>query len=87
MGWYGMSGGGLWGGPPRGNGQGPRGRGGKPPDVEDLLRRGQDQLRRIMPGGAGGDQRLRCASANTPIRRSLACIGGGGRSRATSSPR
>ena len=63
MGWYEMSGGGPWGGgpwggPPRGNGQGPRGRGGKPPDVEDLLRRGQDQLRRIMPGGGGGDQRL-----------------------------
>jgi membrane protease subunit HflK len=59
MGWYNQSGGGPWGGgpwggPPRGgNGQSPRGRGPQPPDFEELLRRGQDQLRRLMPGGIG----------------------------------
>jgi membrane protease subunit HflK len=50
-----------------GNGQGPRspwgkgpssgGGGGQPPDLEELLRRSQDRLRRILPGGgltAGG---------------------------------
>jgi membrane protease subunit HflK len=49
-------GGGPWGGPPRGggNGQPPRGRGPQPPDFEELLRRGQDQFRRLLPGGAGG---------------------------------
>jgi membrane protease subunit HflK len=51
-------GGGPWGG---GNnqgpwGQGPRGSGGPqgaPPDLEDILRRGQDRLRRALPGGGG----------------------------------
>jgi membrane protease subunit HflK len=63
MGLFNMSGGGPWGGgpwggPPRGgNGQTPRGRGPQPPNIEELLRRGQDQLRRVIPGG-GGDQRL-----------------------------
>jgi len=47
-------GGGPWGGPPRGgNGQTPRGRGPQPPNIEDLLRRGQDQFRKLMPGGVG----------------------------------
>ncbi len=58
-------GGGPWGGGPRGGvpwgsgprnnggGPGPRGRGPYPPDFEDLLRRGQDQVRRLMPGGFG----------------------------------
>ncbi len=46
-------GGGPWGGPPRGNGQTPRGRGPQPPNVEELLRRAQDQFRRLMPGGFG----------------------------------
>ncbi|MBV8653035.1 MAG: protease modulator HflK, partial [Alphaproteobacteria bacterium] len=59
MGWYNQSGGGPWGGgpwggPPRGgNGQSPRGRGPQPPDFEEFLRRGQDQMRRLMPGGIG----------------------------------
>ena len=35
-------------------GKGPQGGRGGPPDLEDLLRRGQDRLRRIMPGGASG---------------------------------
>ncbi|HEY1260788.1 MAG TPA: FtsH protease activity modulator HflK [Stellaceae bacterium] len=58
-------GGGPWGGGPRGGGPwggGPRGGGGgsgggprvpRPPDFEDLLRRGQDRFRRILPGGFG----------------------------------
>lgn len=42
-----------------GGGQGPWGRaggggsGGQPPDFEDLLRRGQDRIRRLVPGGLG----------------------------------
>src|SRR5258707_14038350 len=48
-------GGGPWGGPPRGgNGQTPRGRGPQPPNIEELLRRSQDQFRRLMPRGGGG---------------------------------
>ena len=38
-------------------GQGPRNTGGggsTPPDLEELLRRGQDRLRRVLPGGGGG---------------------------------
>ncbi len=42
---------------PQGGGQGPWGRGPagpQPPDIEELLRRGQDRVRRILPGGLGG---------------------------------
>ncbi|MEK7246639.1 MAG: protease modulator HflK N-terminal domain-containing protein, partial [Pseudomonadota bacterium] len=56
--------GGPWGGggDGGGGGQGPwggRGSGGGPsmpgaPDLEELLRRGQDRFRRAMPGGFGG---------------------------------
>jgi modulator of FtsH protease HflK len=51
----GPRGGGPWGGGPRNNGSGPgpRGRGPYPPDFEDLLRRGQDRVRRLLPGGFG----------------------------------
>jgi membrane protease subunit HflK len=49
-------GGGPW-GRPNGNGNGPWGGGGgggnTPPNLEDLLRRGQDKLRRLVPGGGG----------------------------------
>lgn len=41
-------GGGPWGQGP----QGPR-RGGNPPDLEEIIRRGQDRLRQAMPGGGG----------------------------------
>lgn len=49
----GGGGGGPWGG---GGGGGPSGGGpgGTPPDLEALLRRGQDRLKNIMPGGTGG---------------------------------
>ncbi|HZS84874.1 MAG TPA: FtsH protease activity modulator HflK [Stellaceae bacterium] len=52
-------GGGPWGGPPRGGGQPPRGRGPQPPNIEELLRRSQEQFRRWFPGGSrgGGNRR------------------------------
>src|SRR6516164_7632704 len=59
-------GGGPWGSGPRGGGPWsgnhgggtPRGRGPQPPDFEELLRRGQDRFRRVLPkGGFGGGRR------------------------------
>jgi modulator of FtsH protease HflK len=48
----GGNGGGNNGGP---WGQGPkRGGGNRPPDLEDLIRRGQDRLKNVLPGGGGG---------------------------------
>lgn len=52
-------GGGPWGG---GNGQGPWGQGprspkgpqGTPPGLEDIIKSGQDRLKRVLPGGGGG---------------------------------
>jgi len=61
MPWSNQSGGGQNGGND-GNqggpwGQGPKGPGGSgggtPPDLEDIIRKGQDQLRRAIPGGGG----------------------------------
>jgi membrane protease subunit HflK len=40
--------GGPWGRPPQGGGPG-----GTPPDLEELIRRSQDRLRRVLPGGGG----------------------------------
>src|SRR6266496_2359839 len=37
--------GGPWGQTPRNRG------GGSPPDLEEILRRGQDRLKRVLPGG------------------------------------
>lgn len=42
--------GGPWGNGPNNNGKGP---GGQPPDLEDILRKGQEQLRQVIPGGGG----------------------------------
>jgi membrane protease subunit HflK len=64
MSWKNQSGG-PWGGGPRGPwGSGPqpgpgRGGGNQPPDLEDLIRRGQDRLKSVLPGsgnfgGRGG---------------------------------
>jgi membrane protease subunit HflK len=55
----GPRGGGPWGGGDRGNGggPGPRGRGPQPPDFEELLRRGQDRFRRVLPPGGFGNRR------------------------------
>ena len=45
-------GGGPWGSGPKGPwGSGPQSVGPRPPDLEDLLRRGQDRLQQILPGG------------------------------------
>lgn len=57
-GWQGGgSGGGSGGG---GGNRGPwgQGPGGQSPDLEDLLRKGQDRFRRIMPGGAGSPRAI-----------------------------
>jgi modulator of FtsH protease HflK len=43
----GGSGGGPWGSGPWGRGGGP----GQPPDLEDFIRKGQELIRRLMPGG------------------------------------
>lgn len=46
--------GGPWGQGPWGPGpQGPRGGGGTPPDLEEIIRRGQDRLKKALPGGTG----------------------------------
>lgn len=55
-------GGGPWGpsgGGGRGNGNGSGGGGGgpQPPNIEEAIRKGQDALRRMMPGGVGGGNR------------------------------
>ena len=45
-------GGGPWGSGPKGPwGSGPQSAGPRPPDLEDLLRRGQDRLQQMLPGG------------------------------------
>ncbi|MCA0423059.1 MAG: FtsH protease activity modulator HflK [Proteobacteria bacterium] len=44
---------GPWGQGPSGGGSGGGG-GQRPPDIEDMLRRGQDSLRRVFPGGSPG---------------------------------
>lgn len=56
----GGGGGGPWGSPGGGNGQGPWGAGGggggggpTPPDFEDMIRKGQDRMKRALPGGIG----------------------------------
>ena len=56
MPWSNQSGGGgPWGSGSRGPwGSGPQSQGPRPPDLEDLLRRGQDKLRTLLPGNLGG---------------------------------
>jgi membrane protease subunit HflK len=53
--------GGPWGQGPWGQGGGPRrpnqgggGRGPNPPDLDDLIRKGQDKLKQVLPQGSGG---------------------------------
>jgi modulator of FtsH protease HflK len=51
----GGGGGGPWGSGGKGPwGSGPQSSGPKPPDLEEMLRRGQDKLRRVLPGGNMG---------------------------------
>ena len=48
-------GGGPWGSGPKGPwGSGPQSSGPNPPDLEEFLRRGQDKLRSVIPGGGLG---------------------------------
>jgi membrane protease subunit HflK len=48
-------GGGPWGSGPKGPwGSGPQSGGPSPPDLEELLRRSQDKLKTVLPGGLGG---------------------------------
>ena len=54
MAWNSQGGGqGPWGGGGGGGGGGPT-----PPDIEEMLRRGQDSFKRFIPGGAGGARGL-----------------------------
>ncbi|MCT8996908.1 FtsH protease activity modulator HflK [Chelativorans intermedius] len=58
MPWNNQSGGGPWGsgnsgGPWDQGPRGPSGPQGTPPDLEEIIRRGQDRLRRALPGGGG----------------------------------
>ena len=49
--------GGPWGSGGGGGGQGPWGRGGggpTPPDLEDMIRKGQDRFKKVLPSGFGG---------------------------------
>src|ERR1041385_6351239 len=57
-------GGGPWGSGPKGPwGSGPQSGGPSPPDLEELLRRSQDKLRTVLPGGLGGKGLLLVALA------------------------
>ena len=63
MPWQNQSGGGgPWGGS-GGGGQGPWGGGsggsGTPPDLDEMLRKSQDRLKQIFPGGGSGKQMSR----------------------------
>ncbi|MFO1186656.1 MAG: FtsH protease activity modulator HflK [Alphaproteobacteria bacterium] len=56
-GWNQGGGQGPWGGPPPGGGSpggGGRKGGEQPPDLEQILRRGQERLRKVLPAGAPG---------------------------------
>jgi membrane protease subunit HflK len=56
-------GGGPWGSGPRGPwGSGPQSSGPTPPNLEDLLRRGQDKLRTVLPGGNLGGKGIALAA-------------------------
>ena len=54
MPWSNQSGGGGGGGGGQGPWGGGGGGGGKPPDIEALLRKGQERMRGMMPGGGSG---------------------------------
>src|SRR5665213_2028239 len=61
MTWTNQGGGGGGGGPWGSGGKGPWGSGSQPPgstppDLEEILRRGQDKLRRFLPGGSLGSR-------------------------------
>ena len=47
-------GGSPWGSPPGGGGNG-SGRGPRPPDIEEIIRKVQDGIGKILPGGGSGN--------------------------------
>src|SRR5690349_1596944 len=54
MPWSNQGGGGPWGSGGKGPwGSGPQPPGSSPPDLEEFLRRSQDKLRSVLPGGGG----------------------------------
>ncbi|MBT1156192.1 FtsH protease activity modulator HflK [Aminobacter anthyllidis] len=55
---WGGGGGNGGGGGPWGQGPRPSGPQGSPPDLEDIIRRGQDKLKRALPGGGGSSAML-----------------------------
>jgi len=56
MPWSNQGGGGPWGGGKGPWGSGPQSSGPTPPDLEELLRRSQDKLRTVLPGGSFGSK-------------------------------
>ncbi len=50
----GGGGGGPWGSGSGGGSGGGGGGAGRPPDLEEFIRKGQERIRRLMPGGGGG---------------------------------
>ncbi|MCW8916592.1 MAG: FtsH protease activity modulator HflK [Magnetovibrio sp.] len=67
MAWKPQGGGGPWGGGggngggPWGGGGGPTGGGQQPPDIEEILRRSQDNFKNMMPGGFGSGRAIALA--------------------------
>ena len=53
--WGGGDGGGNGGGPWGQGPRGPKGPQGTPPDLEEIIRRGQDRLKQALPGGGGAN--------------------------------
>ena len=65
MPWQNQGGGGPWGGGGGGRGPwspGPSGGGSQPPNIEKMLRRGQERVKKMMPGGVGGARGLGLAA-------------------------
>ena len=66
MSWGNQGGGGPWGGNGGGNdgspwGKKPAGGGGgsqQPPDIDEVIRKGQEKLKSLMPGGFGGKKAI-----------------------------
>jgi len=61
MAWKPQGGGGPWGS--GGGGGGPTGGGSQPPDIEEMLRRSQDNFKNMMPGGFGSGRAITLAAA------------------------
>jgi modulator of FtsH protease HflK len=58
---------GPWGGRGNGGNPGPRGSGPRPPDFEEMLRRGQDRFRRLLPGDYGGGSFIAIAAVAVAV--------------------